>query len=195
MGLTGDDRDRQVLVPVDSATVDEDRNKVVTGVSPSEVAKLPRTAGLEVPPDYGERFRGHVEPDWRSGSSVPGGERHMTRSAEEVRIGKRRVPAGEVTVRKHVETERVRQPVSRQREEVDIERRPVSERTRGQGEIREDEVRVPLTEEEVVVEKRPVVKEELVVGKKTVEEKETIDTDVRREEFDIERGDRDRENR
>ena len=47
--------------------------------------------------------------------------------------------------------------------------------------------RIPLTEEEVVVDKRAVVKEELVVGKCIVEEQETVQADVRREEFDIDR--------
>ena len=40
-------------------------------------------------------------------------------------------------------------------------------------------------EEEVVVEKRPVVKEELIVGKRIVEERDTVHAEVRREEFDI----------
>ncbi len=44
---------------------------------------------------------------------------------------------------------------------------------------------MPLTEEEVVVEKRPVVKEELVVGKRVVEERDVVEADVRREKFDI----------
>ena len=48
-----------------------------------------------------------------------------------------------------------------------------------------DEVRIPLTEEELVVEKRPVVKEELVVGKRVVEDRDVVEAEVRREEFDI----------
>jgi uncharacterized protein (TIGR02271 family) len=44
---------------------------------------------------------------------------------------------------------------------------------------------VPLTEEELVVEKRPVVKEELVIGKRVVEDRDTVETELRREEFDI----------
>jgi uncharacterized protein (TIGR02271 family) len=48
-----------------------------------------------------------------------------------------------------------------------------------------DEIRVPLMREEAVVEKRPVVKEEIVIGKKVVEEQQTVEAEVRREEFDI----------
>jgi len=51
--------------------------------------------------------------------------------------------------------------------------------------ISEEEIRIPLIEEELVVEKRPVVKEEIRVRKKIVEEEELIEEDVRREEIDI----------
>ena len=51
--------------------------------------------------------------------------------------------------------------------------------------ISEEEIRIPLIEEEIVVEKRPVVKEEIRVRKKIVEEEELIEEDVRREEIDI----------
>ena len=51
--------------------------------------------------------------------------------------------------------------------------------------ISDEEIRIPLIEEEIVVEKRPVVKEEIRVRKKIVEEEELIEEDVRREEIDI----------
>jgi uncharacterized protein (TIGR02271 family) len=110
----------------------------------------------------------------------------LTRSEEELNIGKREVSRGEARVSKHVETEHVSEPVTRRREEVVIERRPVEAGARADATIGESgEIRVPLTEEEVVVEKRPVVKEELVVGKRVVEERDVVETDVRREKFDI----------
>jgi len=110
----------------------------------------------------------------------------LTRSEEELRVGKQQLAAGEVVVGKHVETERVREPVTLRREEVVIERRPVAEGTRAdEHTIGTDEIRVPLMREEAVVEKRPVVKEEIVIGKKVVEEKQTVEAEVRREEFDI----------
>jgi len=110
----------------------------------------------------------------------------LTRSEEELAIGKREVERGEVRVSKHVTTEQVREPVTRRREEVVIERRPVEAGVRADAAtIGEAEVRVPLMEEEVIVEKRPVVKEELVIGKRVVEERDVVETEVRREEFDI----------
>jgi uncharacterized protein (TIGR02271 family) len=74
--------------------------------------------------------------------------------------------------------------VNLKREEIVIQRRPVK-REAGATDIREAEIRVPLTEEEAVVDKRAVVKEELVIGKRVVEDQKTVDADVRREEFDI----------
>jgi len=110
----------------------------------------------------------------------------LTRSEEELRIGKREVSRGEARVSKHVETEHVREPVTRRREEVVVERRPVEAGARGDASIGQDEFRIPLMEEEVVVEKRPVLKEELIVGKRVVEERDVVDTEVRREKFDVE---------
>ena len=48
-----------------------------------------------------------------------------------------------------------------------------------------DEIVVPIIEEEVVVEKRPVIKEEIRIRKDIVEEEEVVEADVRKEEIDI----------
>jgi uncharacterized protein (TIGR02271 family) len=76
--------------------------------------------------------------------------------------------------------------VTRVREEVEVERRPV-ERAAGAADvdIREDEVRVPIMEEEVIVEKRPVVKEEIVVKKRAVEETEEVEAELKKERIDV----------
>ncbi|HKH37423.1 MAG TPA: DUF2382 domain-containing protein [Rubrobacter sp.] len=66
-----------------------------------------------------------------------------------------------------------------------MERVPV-EGEASEAEIGEDEVVVPVTEEEVVVSKRPVVKEEVRVRKDVVSDTETVEEDVRREEIDVE---------
>jgi uncharacterized protein (TIGR02271 family) len=113
-------------------------------------------------------------------------DERLTRTEEELRVGKRAVEAGEAVVGKHVETEHKQVPVNLKREELVIERRPVN-REAGATDIRDDQIRVPLMEEEAVVDKRPVVKEELVVGKRVVEDQKRVDTEVRREEFDIDK--------
>lgn len=49
------------------------------------------------------------------------------------------------------------------------------------------EIRVPLTEEQVNVEKQQIVKEEVRVGKKTVQEQRNINDSVRHEELRVEK--------
>ena len=66
-----------------------------------------------------------------------------------------------------------------------MERVPI-EGEASEAEIGEDEVTVPVTEEEVIVEKRPVVKEEVRIRKDVVEGTEVVEEDVRREEIEIE---------
>jgi uncharacterized protein (TIGR02271 family) len=44
---------------------------------------------------------------------------------------------------------------------------------------------MPVTEEEVVTEKRPVVKEELRIRKDAVQDEEVVEEDVRKEEVDV----------
>lgn len=69
--------------------------------------------------------------------------------------------------------------VPKKREEAHVERIPVEE---GQApeeiEVRDDEVLIPVTEEEIVVEKREVVKEVLRVRKDVVEDEEVVGVDV-----------------
>src|ERR687886_76043 len=91
----------------------------------------------------------------------------------------------EERLRKRVRTEREQLRVPKRREEVHVERVPVEGREASGAEIGEDEVFMPVTEEEVVVEKRPEVKEEIRVRKDVVQDEELVEEDVRREEVDI----------
>ena len=70
-------------------------------------------------------------------------------------------------------------------EEVEIERRPITDRSAARNaKIGEDEVRIPLMAEEAVVEKRTVPKEEVVARKRQVTDEKTVEADVRRERLD-----------
>src|SRR5829696_3610479 len=112
-------------------------------------------------------------------------ELRVQRSEEELAAGTREVEAGAMRVRKRVRVDRERIEVPTRHEEVSVERVPVSgEATEAQ--IGEDEVVVPVTEEEVVVGKRAVAKEEVRIRKDVVEDTEVVEEDVRREEIDIE---------
>jgi uncharacterized protein (TIGR02271 family) len=111
-------------------------------------------------------------------------EVRVQRTEEELRVGTRERKAGSIRVRKRVRTDRERIEVPTRHEEISVERVPV-EGEASQAEIGEDEVVVPVTEEEVVVHKRPVVKEEVRVRKDVVEETEVVEEDVRREEVEV----------
>ncbi len=113
-------------------------------------------------------------------------ELRVQRTEEELAAGTREREAGQVRVSKRVRTDRESVEVPTRREEVSVERVPVSEGTATEAQIGEDEVSIPVTEEEVVVEKRPVVKEEIRVRKDVVEDTEVVEEDVRREEIDVE---------
>jgi uncharacterized protein (TIGR02271 family) len=78
---------------------------------------------------------------------------------ERLKVHKTSVETGNVHVRKEVRTEHQTIDVPVEREEVVIERRPASGRATG-GEIRNEEIRIPITEEKVNVSKDTVVKEE-----------------------------------
>ena len=113
-------------------------------------------------------------------------EARMTVSREELNVGKRRVQAGEAYLRKHVETEHVRESVPLMHEEVTIERHPISATSGVNATIGQDqEIRVPLMAEEAVVEKRVVGEEEVVLHKRQVEEQRTVEADLRRERVDV----------
>ena len=176
--------DDQVLVPVGRASIDESDRQVRLDVA--SATALPRFDG-EIGDDYDETYLRTAPPygtGLSDGDGHDGDVRRMTRSAEELMIGRRQVPAGEVVVSKEVETEHVRQNVQRMREDVEIERRPAS----GQhAHIGQDEIRVPISEEELVVEKRPVVKEEVVIRKVARPETVEVEEDVRKERLNIDR--------
>ena len=112
-------------------------------------------------------------------------ELRVQRSEEELRAGTREREAGAMRIRKRVRTDREQIEVPTRHEEVSVERVPVDgEATEAQ--IGEDEVEVPVTEGEVVTEKRAVAKEEIRVRKDAVEDTEVVEDDVRREEVEIE---------
>ncbi|MDQ3589187.1 MAG: PRC and DUF2382 domain-containing protein [Actinomycetota bacterium] len=127
----------------------------------------------------------------QEGLSQPGSdlededELRVQRSEEELLAGTRERVAGSVNVRKRVRTDRERLEVPTRREEVSVERVPASGEA-SEAQIGADEVSVPVVEDEVVVQKKPVVKEEIRLRKDVVHERQIVEEDVRREEVEIE---------
>jgi uncharacterized protein (TIGR02271 family) len=112
-------------------------------------------------------------------------ELRVQRTEEELAAGIRERDAGELRVKKNVRTDRESVEVPTRHEEVSVERVPLSGEA-SEAEIGDDEVAIPVTEEEVVVSKRPVVKEEVRIRKDVVEDTQIVEEDVRREEIDVE---------
>jgi uncharacterized protein (TIGR02271 family) len=117
----------------------------------------------------------------------------MTRSEEEVDIHKTSREVGRARLRKHVVTDEVTKTVPVQREEVRIEREPITDANVGDAtrgpDLTEDEHEVVLHEEEVDVEKRTVPKERIRLDKDVHTEERRVSEDVAREEIDVEDGD------
>jgi uncharacterized protein (TIGR02271 family) len=122
--------------------------------------------------------------------SGPTTDEAMTRSEEELHVGTERRESGRVRLRKYVVTEQVTRTVPVQREEVRVEREPITEenvdRAMAGPEISEEEHEVVLHEEEPVVEKRTVPKERVRLEKDTEVDEETVSEEVRKEQIETE---------
>jgi uncharacterized protein (TIGR02271 family) len=128
-------------------------------------------------------------------TSGPTTDDAMTRSEEELSVGTQTRERGRARLRKYVttETQTVTVPVSR--EEVRVEREPITDAniddaTSGPA-ISEEEHEVTLREEEVVVDKRAVPKERVRLDTETVTDERQVSEDVRKEQIEVE-GDQDR---
>ena len=107
------------------------------------------------------------------------------RSEEELRVGKREVPAGTARLRKWVETQPVETDVELQRETVRVQREPIDQPV-GDAEFGEQEIEVPLRAEEAVVQKQAVAKERVSLEKDVESERATVSDELRRERVELE---------
>ncbi len=114
----------------------------------------------------------------------------MTRSEEELRVGTRQREAGRARLRKWVETEQVATTVPVAREEVRIEREPITDgnidQALGGPEISEGVHEVTLMEEEAVASTETVPKERIRLEKETVLEEEQVEGELRKERVEAE---------
>jgi uncharacterized protein (TIGR02271 family) len=122
-------------------------------------------------------------------TSGPTTDEAMTRSEEQLHVGTRKEEAGRARLRKYVVTENVTTTVPVQREEVRIEREPITEANRGAAldgpAISEEEHEVILHEERPVVEKETVPVERVRLDKETVTSEQTVTEEVRKENIEL----------
>lgn len=131
-------------------------------------------------------------------TSGPTTDDAMTRSEEQLHVGKETRETGRARLRKYVVTENVTQTVPVSREEVVVEREPITDANRGQSlsgpDLSEEEHEVVLHEERPVVEKETVPVERVRLGTETVTDEETVSEQVRKEQIETDgTGRRDRE--
>ena len=195
-----------VTVPYEKSQVKDAPNAKADGeLSPEEERRLYEHYGrdfgdFDYDSDDARGMRTGTDREMRTSEDAPGTVGHdtsgpttddaMTRSEEELQVGKREQEAGRARLRKYVETENVETTVPVQREEVRLEREPITDTNRDAAvdgpEISEEEHEVTLRQEEPVVEKRAVPKERVRLDKDTVTEERTVSDEVRKERIEPE---------
>jgi uncharacterized protein (TIGR02271 family) len=158
---------------------------------------LPAATGHDI--DSRDRHRDGVDDDGQDSAvgrdtSGPTTDQAMTRSEEELRVGTTQRERGRVRLRKYVATEQVTQTVPVRREEVRLEREPITDAnldaaTSGPA-ISEEQHEVTLHEETPVVQKRVVPRERVRMDTDTVTEQRQVGEEVRKEQLEVE-GDQD----
>jgi uncharacterized protein (TIGR02271 family) len=132
-------------------------------------------------------------------TSGPTTDDAMTRSEERLNVGTRSEEAGRARLRKYVVTENVTETVPVSREEVRVEREPITDANVGKAmdgpAISEEEHEVVLHEETPVVEKEAVPVERVRLDKDTVTEQVQVSEGVRKEEIEVDGVDETRDRR
>ncbi len=117
------------------------------------------------------------------GKSRRSGKQEVTRSEEELKVGKRTVEAGGVRLRKWVESEDVDVDVELRRETARVTREPINEPV--DADLSQEEIEVPLRAEEAVTQKQVVAKERVGVEKDVQTDTKTVTDEVRKERVEV----------
>ena len=151
-----------------------------------------------MPPSSGGGTADHHGADHHGGDHTaerlggPGGtdseDMSVLRHEEQVDIGVERREGGQARMRRHVETERFDETVPLHHEELEVERRPVTDPSQvtDTGRMEEDEETFTLYEERPVVSKEEVPVEEIRVRKRDVTREEHVEGELRKERIEFE---------
>jgi uncharacterized protein (TIGR02271 family) len=155
----------------------------VDDVSGGEI--IMNTRRTELDPWRSERYEGWDEIE----RANQGEDVRVPLREEELDVEKTQRTAGHVRLRKvvHTELRNISVPVSK--EEVIVERVPAGEarNTDTGSAFREQEISMPIREEEIDVHKRTVLKEEVKLSKQSHTEHQKVSDEIRREDVEIER--------
>jgi uncharacterized protein (TIGR02271 family) len=120
--------------------------------------------------------------------SGPETDEAMTRSEERLHVGTEQVETGRARLRKYIVTDDVQTTVPVSREEVRIEREPITEANREAAmsgpALSEEEHEVTLTAERPVVGKETVPVERVRLGKEKISGEEQVSDQVRKEQIE-----------
>jgi uncharacterized protein (TIGR02271 family) len=183
----GDD----VTVPYTKAQVKDAPNAEPDGLlSEQEEAALYDYYGLPYSDRSSDTGLPAAAPGYDLGDEAAGTDDAMTRSEEELVVGTRQREAGRARLRKWVDTEHVSTTVPVARDEVRIEREPITggnvdQALQGQP-ISEGVHEVTLMEEEAVAGTETVPKERIRLEKDTVVEQEQVGAELRKERIEAE---------
>jgi uncharacterized protein (TIGR02271 family) len=123
-------------------------------------------------------------------TSGPTTDDAMTRSEERLHAATERVEAGRARLRKYVVTENQQVTVPVTREQVRVDREPITDANRDAAlsgpELSEEEHEVVLTEERPVVTTEAVPVERVRLAKHAQQAEETVTADVRKERIELE---------
>jgi uncharacterized protein (TIGR02271 family) len=186
-GATQDDDG--LRVPYEKSLVKDAPNMEADGeLSPDEESRLYKHYGLA----YESTGEADRAPETGGGpghdTSGPNTDDAMTRSEEELQVGKTTQERGRARLKKYVVTENVTQTVPVQREEVRIEREPITDGNVDQATdgpaISEEEHEVVLHEEQVVTSKQAVPKERVRLEKDTVTDEQQVSEELQKERIE-----------
>jgi uncharacterized protein (TIGR02271 family) len=154
-------------------------------------------AGYRDDQEYRHRDAGLGDEKYRDRDAGLGDEKYrdrgadgdaMTRSEERLQAGTEREEVGQARLRKYVVTEQQQVGVPVEREEVRLEREPITEANRGAAlsgpDLTESEHEVTLHAERPVVGTETVPVERVRLGKETVRDEETVTGEVRKERIE-----------
>ena len=148
-----------------------------TGMAGTETAGTETTAGRH-------ETTGTVGHD----VSGPNTDDAMTRSEERLNVGTRTEEVGRARLRKYVVSENVTEAVPVTREQVRVEREPITDANVGNAmdgpAISEEEHEVTLRAERPVAEKEAVPVERVRLDKETVTDHEQVSADLRKEQIE-----------
>ncbi|MCA0143382.1 DUF2382 domain-containing protein [Blastococcus sp. LR1] len=192
--ITGD----ELRLPYDKDKVKQAPHADTDGhLSPTEEAELYRYYGLEggtgTTTDTARTDTTNEHGTVGHDTSGPTTDNAMTRSEERLSVGTRSEEVGRARLRKYVVSENVTETVAVAREEVRVEREPITDANVGNAldgpAISEEEHEVTLHAERPVVAKEAVPVERVRLDTQTVTEQATVNEEVRKEQIELDADD------